>query len=533
MRRLLCFIPVLIFFSCSNNISRLQIAEKLLEEYPDSAYNMLMRMWGNDSFTEGERALYNLLMVQALDKRKLDISDDTLVEKSAVYFAAVSDSIYAAKSYFYAGKVVRNSANPSLTMAHYSRAKEFLTSEMEPKYQFLIRHYLAGAYYSYYMYEKGIKEYREAYKYAKMLNDSVYQCVTLSEIGYGFIAPVADKAMPDSTIYYEKKALELAEKLHHRRVPFILNMLSTAYYDKNQTDSALYYCNLAIKNTPVESFNLCNRKAMIFAKMNQNDSALYYSSKAFDSNVVRITVAAHQIQSEIFRKAGDYKKALEHLDPYIPYSEDNEKLFVRMYIENTDVLVKHIHIKDDHYRLYLNKEYTDKWMFIVPFVVALLFLLAGFAYYIAVSTKKKKILLQEQEIERQKTQIKMQQTEEIALRESFFRQLNVLACPVIGNIEELEKEDEDPLSKEVWDKILANANAVFNGFIDRLQKAYPSLNEKDLHYCCLVRMGLTQAEMASVFKRKKDSVKKRLKTIRTEKIDLPEDITFDQFLRNF
>lgn len=531
MKQTLCIILVLVLFSCNRVAPQLQTIEKIIEEYPDSALIILNFMGGNANRSEHDEALYNLFMTQAKDKCKQDISDDSLVENSAEYFSAIADSVHAARSYFYAGKVARRSGNPSLAIAHYVRAKELLKNGLEPKYQFLIRYYLAGSYYDYYMYQEGIEEYKDAYKYAKVLNDSVYQCILMSEIGFGFIASTPE--MPDSTIYYEKQALNLAIKSYCTRLPFIFNMLSTAFLDKNENDSALYYCNLAIENSLTESLNLYNRKGMIFAMMNQSDSALYYSNKALCSEVESVKATAFQLQTEILKKKGDYKGALNNLEQFLLYRNAKEEALLDMYVTNTGYLVKHIQIKDENHRLYRNKKHTEKWMLIAFFGVAIAFLLCGFVYYIANINKKKKIYLQEQEIERQGAKIKEQEVKEMALRESFFRQLNLLACPVIGNKEELEKEGEEPLSIDDWSKILENANVVFDGFIDRLKKSYPLLNEKDLYYCCLLRMGLSQSEMAIVFKRKKDSVKKRLKAIRTEKIGLGENITFDEFLRNF
>lgn len=281
-------------------------------------------------------------------------------------FSAIFDSMHAAKSYFYAGKVARRSGNPSLAMAHYVRAKELLKSRAEPKYQFLIRHYLAGAYYDYYMYQKGIKEYKDACKYAEVLNDSVYQCILMSEIGFGFIAFTPE--MPDSTIYYEKQALNLATKSYNTRIPFIFNMLSAAFLDKNENDSALYYCNLAIENSPTESLHLYNRKGMIFAKMNQNDSALYYSNKALQSEVESIKATTFQLQTEILKKNGEYKGALNNLGQFLLYRNAKEEALLDMYVTNIGYLVKHIQMKDENHRLYRDKK-TLKNGYLLPHLV--------------------------------------------------------------------------------------------------------------------------------------------------------------------
>ena len=59
---------------------------------------------------------------------------------------------------------------------------------------------------------------------------------------------------------------------------------------------------------------------------------------------------------------------------------------------------------------------------------------------------------------------------------------------------------------------------------------FPSLNEEDIRYCCMVRMHLSQAEIAGVVCLEKDSVKKRLKRIRTEKLASAKGATLEDVL---
>ncbi|KAA3123405.1 hypothetical protein F2A11_09075, partial [Alistipes onderdonkii] len=62
------------------------------------------------------------------------------------------------------------------------------------------------------------------------------------------------------------------------------------------------------------------------------------------------------------------------------------------------------------------------------------------------------------------------------------------------------------------------------------RQRFPSLNEEDIRYCCMVRMHLSQAEIAGVVCLEKDSVKKRLKRIRTEKLASAKGATLEDVL---
>ncbi len=86
------------------------------------------------------------------------------------------------------------------------------------------------------------------------------------------------------------------------------------------------------------------------------------------------------------------------------------------------------------------------------------------------------------------------------------------------------------MSDEDWKTIFTHADAVFDNFTVRLRGQFPALNEEDIRYCCMVRMHLSQAEIASVVCLEKDSVKKRLKRIRTEKLASAKGSTLEEIL---
>ena len=100
-------------------------------------------------------------------------------------------------------------------------------------------------------------------------------------------------------------------------------------------------------------------------------------------------------------------------------------------------------------------------------------------------------------------------------------------------VQELEKGGNVILSDEDWDDIVQNADIIFDNFTKRLQQTYPSLNKDDLRYCCMVKMQLSQSSMAQVMHLERDSVKKRLKRIRMEKMGADSGVTLEELLYNF
>lgn len=549
MKQALWILFILFLSSCRPCSTQLAIAERIVEDNPDSVLAILDAIPPYEELSECDRAHYGLLYVQAKDKCNRDIANDSIIEFSAEYFSAVRDSLRAGKAYLYAGHVAKASNNPSLAMAHYVRAKELMPDNGEPKYQFMIRNYLGDAYYAYFMYHKGVSEYKEAYQYADLLDNDTYRCISVSQTGFGL---TASPDLSDSVIYYEMKALELAKKAYPQKQSFIFSLLSKAHLNKGEHDLALHYCNLAIAEFNVEdNLNYYIRKGLIFMEMNQNDSAMYCFNKALVCGQASIKALSHQLLSEVYKKQGNYSLSLAHLEHFNSYKDTVAQAQEAEYVRNTNLLVRHIQVKDDNYRLYRQQGNTENWIFYSSFAIALLFLSGGFAYYWTTANKTRKILIQEKEIAEQKAQIREQELAqarlekdisehekaESALRENFFRQLNFMACPALldNELSENENDDSGLVSPEEWKKIVANTNAVYDDFVVRLQKKYCTLNDDDLHYCCLIKMGLSHSELSKVFNRKKDSVKKRLKYIRMEKMKLPggDDFPFGDFLKDF
>jgi DNA-binding CsgD family transcriptional regulator len=66
-------------------------------------------------------------------------------------------------------------------------------------------------------------------------------------------------------------------------------------------------------------------------------------------------------------------------------------------------------------------------------------------------------------------------------------------------------------------------------FASRLKKAYPRLTDKEMNFCCLVRMNLSLQSLADIYCISKNSVSRR-KLRMKEKMELAEETTLDEYL---
>ena len=100
---------------CSLLPSEMKIAEKIMETNPDSALHLLQRLQPKQLLTSSDQALYGVLLFQALDKNKLPLKPDSVINFSINYFQTKNDKIHLAFCYFYKGRM-------NLYLQHYDEA---------------------------------------------------------------------------------------------------------------------------------------------------------------------------------------------------------------------------------------------------------------------------------------------------------------------------------------------------------------------------------------------------------------------------
>lgn len=67
------------------------------------------------------------------------------------------------------------------------------------------------------------------------------------------------------------------------------------------------------------------------------------------------------------------------------------------------------------------------------------------------------------------------------------------------NVKNIEKYSDRNLTTLEFIELRAHTDKTFNGFISRLAEQYPDLTQKDIYYCCLSMIGLTNSEIAVLF----------------------------------
>lgn len=130
---------------------------------------------------------------------------------------------------------------------------------------------------------------------------------------------------------------------------------------------------------------------------------------------------------------------------------------------------------------------------------------------------------------------------ESQLRESLFRRMK--SFHKIPSLEEQAEEDSDEavkdgkriaLSSEEWADIRQTVDKSYDDFTGRLRKEFPLLTDKDINFCCLVKIGVSIKDLSDIYCISRPSVSRKKQRVKREKFGLTaEDETLDAFLRRF
>ena len=160
-------------------------AEALMNEYPDSALNLLKGIAQTELQTQEHRARYALLYSQALDKNYIDLTSDSLINIAVDYYKDRDDVRAKFLSYYYQGRIYTNANNLTQATLAYLEAEQ-LVDELGDGYAAgLLYEQIGLIYRSYYDFPKSLQAYQQAIEHYTKANrpfHKIYNMFSASDI---------------------------------------------------------------------------------------------------------------------------------------------------------------------------------------------------------------------------------------------------------------------------------------------------------------------------------------------------------------
>jgi len=105
--KILFFALLLLLTGCSFLPNDLKTAERLIDTAPDSALQILKNIRKDHAMSSSDRALYGLLLFEALDKNELALQPDSVINYSIGYYLKKDTKDNLARCYFYKARMCK------------------------------------------------------------------------------------------------------------------------------------------------------------------------------------------------------------------------------------------------------------------------------------------------------------------------------------------------------------------------------------------------------------------------------------------
>ena len=523
---------------------RVALAEKLMaEKDTDSAIAVMQAIKEpQNNLTDRDYALYALLLSEAMHrKQQLNAETDTLLLPAIKYFSESGDSLYAERALYCKAHLDRRLYRMKDAMQSFLKALLFLQGSGNDEQLYRVNTWLGVVCLNQEEYEGKMRYSKEALKAALRMDNLFYKNLALCDIatGYYFLNRL------DSALYYAQAAYDaaIADSLPSQ-LPHVYTDLGSIYAKMGENGKALEYIDKAIglrsRKDTLAILGLYADKVDLFGKLGQYDSAYHYFRKAVASPNLATQADAYNHMSGAYYKMGRCNEAYSLLLRFTELADSVRKQRHTAEVIALQELYKHeqLSVENLYWRTQAAERQSNVYLMAT---LSLLSLWIASTIYFFYWRNRRRLVEQQHQLASQQEELHHQrqvttenlqrmaemEQKEARLKETFFRRLNQRI------VQEIEKGSNILLSDDDWEDIVQNADIIFDNFTRRLQQHYPALNKEDLRYCCMVKMQLSQLEMSQIMHLEKDSVKKRLKRIRMEKMKADSGVTLEELLRRF
>ena len=499
--------------SCTNSPNELQKAESLIENKPDSALKILKNLSPNKYKSPENKALYGLVMIEALDRLKLPLPDSVL-EFSLNYYRKTNESIRLANCYLYKGRIEKYKFHFDKAVTYLLIAEELAKNSPDYLLNGRIKFDLADIFRYQKEYDNAKLKYQQAYSCYTCAKSSSFALTTLISIGI--------------TYTYEKKydiAHRYFYKVYHSTSDsmikgLVMQNMGINYYCRKQYDSALYYLRKSIPypyvkaNKAIRMYHLAD----LYLDLQRYDSAFRYAQEAFKFNPDIVTKReCYRILVNSYNAKGDIPNLKQAMVEYQNCIDSLRKI---------ETQPKGSYIENLHHTKAESKQ--NKLKLVIVIAVLFIFIILSCLLFRQLRRHSKKAIKQTEEKHiRRKAEIRK---EHILMKSEALK----------GKIEKIKSEkiqEKRPVSiterefqtRKIYENLLHlsdtefffdEMNSLFNNLVTKLKDRYPGLNNKELIWCCLYLLEVPTHDMLILLEYKTDNSLKRMKNRLSEKVSV-------------
>lgn len=513
-------------------------AESLLNDRPDSAFNLLKSISNPEQLPKPDYAAWCLHYTHAQYKLFENIKSDSLIKIAADYYADSKLYKYSGTSYYLLGCVSELLNQNKKAILAYKNAYLALEGTNELNIFGLTNLNMGYVYVqdrNYFQADICFRKSLEVFIQSRNKKYQISSCLEISNMSLQLEAPF------DTVIYYSNKALDLCKEVNDTVLRYHIISRQGELLSYSDKKTAINNLLVGFNHIPELRTRNASFLAYLYSELSKPDSALFYlqiaNKEKGDSELEILKDLANGAVSE---NRKDFRQAY--------YAFENAYLRQDTIFRNK--------LKDQLYRIDKQFDVSEKekenaeleianrtkviWialLIILVLIILLLFQRRNIQVKkkqeaFKIDQQKLEFELKEKEIENTKNQelllSKLQQRTEMNVRFNKLQQ----GFNEQNNQAEFIKllTNQVILSKREWETYINEANSIFNNKITYLKQEHIELTTSDLIVIVLITLGLDISDSCVLLNMSKDTMYVRRKRIKKH-LGLDNEIDLDEWIK--
>jgi len=507
--------------SCSTTPNELKIAEQVMEAHPDSALHILQKLPKEKYSSDANRALYGILLFHALDKNYMSLQPDSLIDFSIDYYLKQEDKPHLAIAYFYKGRKLKYKTEYEKASTEYYKSIDNCNPNSDYIILGKIYEDLAAISHMQREYKESRKKNQLAASFYLKAGRTEFANKILVSIGHTYLA---EKKYNTARSYFKKVYSLSTDSLI---IGITLNEIGISYYNNKQFDSALYYYRKSLtypsrgNNLPIKYCSV----AEAFFNIEQYDSATIYAMKSLKcagGDLFTRREGCRVIANAAYN-TGDKKLMNKYMSKYQEYTDS-----VRVIDSQTKATV----IEQQHKTKAESTAAKHNLTTFTLLLIVSILIIVIISVYLYHRSK-----LSKQEIINYKLQLNSKQ---VFVNQSISNKIAELKSIQTETRKQTQPADREKLSKELynnalhidnWDLFSSDMNHSFNNIVDKLQTDHPTLSRKEISWCCLHLLEISNTDRVLLLETTTEGLYK-LKQRVAQKLNLANTKELDAYLRD-
>jgi tetratricopeptide (TPR) repeat protein len=507
--------------------NEIKTAERIMESDPDSALHILQHMHTDKlMMSSSDRALYGLLLFQALDKNNKPLKPDSVINYSVNYYLSVNDKPHLAIGYYYKAHQYKKAQRFDDATILYLKALDLIQNKKD--YNLLGKIYSdMGDICSFqHDYNESLNKYQKAKEFFNQAGDTIEACYKLIDVGrmYRFL-----KNHKKAQHFYRLALLQTKDSILQGSA---FQEMGINYYNDQKYDSAKYFLKKSI-HFPYTGTSYAiryNYLADLFFDINQYDSALIYATNALKYPTTYFNQRdCYRILANVEYSRKDIKQMAFYMSKYQECSDSVRKIETQT---KTTVL-------EDLHQTNGAISKSRHSLIVLGCTIPLIILISLFIVYrLRKRSKRKEKQLEEAEVQLVEVAVQLTEKKNMfidslihQLQETRSSQAALYKKATIPQREQMDRELYNTcLHLNDWEAFKHLMNKTFNNIINTLETIYPDITRKDLIWCCLYLLDVPTPNIVLVLEIQPVSLYK-LKQRLTQKLNLNSVKELEHFLK--